>query len=108
MQDLKKLKQVYLCTKMLPWLVHAVVKVPCMPAFIYRHIVNFVAYIQDGITIENNGRSGTITGTVTLVSGDNLASHYLGGYKAPSGALRKCRQCMATSDDMQTKVDIQQ
>lgn len=45
-------------------------------------------------------------GTVALVSGDNLASHYLGGYKAPSGALRKCRYCMATFEDMQTKVKL--
>jgi len=39
-----------------------------------------------------------------MVSGDNLASHYLGGFKAPSGALRKCRHCMATANDMETKV----
>ena len=31
------------------------------------------------------------------MSGDNLGSHLLGGYKAPSGALRKCRHCMATN-----------
>ena len=43
-------------------------------------------------------------GTIASVIGDNLASHYLGCYKAPSGALRKCRQCMATAEDMKTKV----
>ena len=59
---------------------------------------------QDGISIQCNQQSHTIKGTLTLVSGDNLASHLLGGYKAPSGALHKCRHCMATSDDMQQKV----
>ena len=41
---------------------------------------------------------------MTLVSGDNLGSHLLGGYKAPSGALCKCRHCMATAQDMTTNV----
>ncbi len=45
-------------------------------------------------------------GTVILVPGDNLASQYLGGYKSLASALRKCRHCMATSEDMQTKVRI--
>ena len=34
-------------------------------------------------------------GTVTLVSGDNLGSHFIGGYKQLSSAHRKCRFCMA-------------
>ena len=54
--------------------------------------------------MENEGQTHALKGTLSLVSGDNLASHYLGGFKAPSGALRKCRHCMATTDDMQTKV----
>ena len=41
-----------------------------------------------------------IYGTITLVSGDNLGSCFLGGFKAPSQALRKCRHCMATSEDI--------
>lgn len=40
-----------------------------------------------------NGQSYTFRGTLALVSGDNLASHYLGGYKSLSSALRKCRHC---------------
>lgn len=46
-------------------------------------------------------------GTVTIVPADNLASHYLGGYKSLSSALRKCRHCMATADDMFTKVSLE-
>ena len=45
-----------------------------------------------------------IRGTVTLVSGDNLTSCFLGGYKAPSGALRKCHHCMVTTADMSEHV----
>ena len=42
----------------------------------------------------------------TLVSGDNLASHYLGGFKFPSGSLRKCRQCMGTDESIKSQVKI--
>lgn len=50
------------------------------------------------------GQSYTFRGTLALVSGDNLASHYLGGYKSLSSALRKCRHCMAVAEDMATEV----
>jgi len=39
-----------------------------------------------------------------LVAGDNLGSQYIGGYKQLGSALRKCRYCMAVSDNMQQKV----
>ena len=45
-----------------------------------------------------------VHGTVSIASGDNLGSTYIGGFKAPSGSFRKCRHCMATSDDMKTEV----
>ena len=45
-----------------------------------------------------------LKGTISLVPGDNLASQYLGGYKGLASALRKCRQCMAVDDGMQSKV----
>ena len=48
----------------------------------------------------------TLKGTITLVPGDNLASQCLGGYKSLASALRKCRQCMAVNEDMQTKVSV--
>ena len=48
--------------------------------------------------------SKTFRGTITLVVGDNLGSQYIGGYKQLASALRKCRFCMAISDDMQQKV----
>ena len=56
------------------------------------------------MTIEVNGQPRTFRGTLTLISADNLASHYLGGYKSLSSALRKCRHCMAVAEDMATEV----
>ena len=49
----------------------------------------------------------TLKGALVAVSADNLASQAIGGYKALHSAFRKCRQCMATSDTMQTKVGLQ-
>lgn len=51
-----------------------------------------------------NGQHYTLRGTLSLVPGDNLASQYLGGYKALNSALRKCRQCLAVQDTMESKV----
>lgn len=55
--------------------------------------------------VKIDGEDKIIHGTLVLVLGDNLASHYLGGYtKNPSSALTKCRYCMPTYDDMKSKV----
>ena len=51
-----------------------------------------------------DGTEITLRGTITLASADNLASQYLGGYKALASALRKCRQCLAIISDMKSKV----
>ena len=51
-----------------------------------------------------NGQKKRFNGTVLLVSADNLAAHYLGGYKSLSSAFRRCRFCLAVVDDMKTKV----
>ena len=51
-----------------------------------------------------NGTNYAFNGTLSVIPGDNLASQYLGGFKALSGALRKCRHCMAVDHDMQCQV----
>ena len=44
-------------------------------------------------------------GTLLVVLADTLAAHDLGGFKSGVGrALRKCRMCMATGEDIQSKV----
>ena len=51
-----------------------------------------------------HGQMYNVRGTVTMVSGDKLASPYLGGYKSLSSAFRKCRNCMAVADNMAVEV----
>ncbi len=41
------------------------------------------------VTITDHGHSEIIRGTLALVSGYNLASHYLGDFKSPTGAIGK-------------------
>jgi len=44
-------------------------------------------------------------GAVICLCGDVPASNNIGGFKEGVGfALRKCRRCMATGEDMQDKV----
>lgn len=66
-------------------------------------LLNF--YTEVGRTVEVNGRIVHLRGTALVVLADTLAAHQLGGYKIGVGfSLRKCRHCMATFEDMQTKV----
>lgn len=51
------------------------------------------------------GREQIVKGTVLYLLADTLAAHSIGGFKGGlSRALRKCRHCLATSDQMSTKV----
>ena len=65
--------------------------------------VSFLNITQDGVTIPTGHK---FKGTIVMVPGDNLASQYLGGYKALNAALRKCRHCLATAADMSAKVIV--
>lgn len=42
--------------------------------------------------------------TISIVSADNLASWSIGGYKTLSSTRRKCHFCMATAEEIQSKV----
>ena len=77
-----------------------------LPPLSWLHIPIKYLLIQTGIDVEVEGVTHHVKGTIALVSGDNLASQSLGGYKGLSSALRKCRQCMAVNVDMQTKVHV--
>uniref|UniRef100_A0A1X7UBD0 C2H2-type domain-containing protein n=1 Tax=Amphimedon queenslandica TaxID=400682 RepID=A0A1X7UBD0_AMPQE len=61
-----------------------------------------------GVTLWINGKSHTIHGTVSVMAADNLASWSIGGYKTLASAKRKCRFCMATSDDFKTKFSFEE
>lgn len=60
--------------------------------------------MQDGAEFIVKGEKMRLNGTILLTLADNLASHFLGGYKSLSSALRKCRFCMAVAQDMKSKV----
>lgn len=52
-----------------------------------------------------NGTTTHFYGTVLLLLADTLAAHQIGGFKVGvSFALRKCRACLASVDDMSNKV----
>lgn len=50
------------------------------------------------------GVKRSFAGTIAFVSGDNLASQELGGFKVGPGAHFKCRECLGSADELTTKV----
>ncbi|XP_041472583.1 uncharacterized protein LOC121421848 [Lytechinus variegatus] len=51
---------------------------------------------KDGISVNINGSSLTVRGTLSFVACDNLAAHAIGGFVENFVANRFCRQCMCT------------
>ena len=70
------------------------------------HCFNLIIIItqESGVDFHIGSQVYNFRGTLTLVVGDNQGSHLIGGYKQLSSALRKCRHCMAVSEDMSQKV----
>ena len=52
--------------------------------------------------IHNERKS--FAGTITFVSGDNLGSQLIGGFKEGPGAHIKCRHCMGSSNAIKSMV----
>ena len=51
------------------------------------------------------GEERVVRGGVLFALADTLAVHSIGGFKVGVGfALRKCRMCLATKDQISTKV----
>ena len=50
------------------------------------------------------GEKRSFAGTIAYISGDNLASQELGGFKVGPGSHLKCRDCQGDSDEIKTKV----
>lgn len=57
-----------------------------------------------GVPFIVNGKTWCLRGSLISVAADNPASNLVGGFKNLSSAFRKCRHCMATGEDIQTKV----
>ena len=50
----------------------------------------------------------SILSTIFVVTGNNLGSHYIGGFLESFSGFRICRFCMATKDQIQDCFDIDQ
>ena len=62
-------------------------------------------FVEGGHTFSINGIQRQFRGALAMFLGDTLASQAIGGFKIGVGfALRKCRNCMATGDQIQTLV----
>lgn len=52
-----------------------------------------------------HGKKRLVRGGVLFLLADTLAAHAIGGFKVGVGlSLRKCRMCLATQEQMSTKV----
>ena len=63
-----------------------------------------ILYQDAGHQFILNGERHSLRGTIAFVSGDNLGSQLIGGFKEGAGARLKCRHCMGSAVDIQTKV----
>jgi hypothetical protein len=70
-----------------------------------RPFINDIKSLEsdNGVTFNINGQNRNFHGTVSVVSADNPASQAIGGFKEGAMAFRKCRFCLATDNDIQTK-----
>ena len=65
------------------------------------------ACTAQGVDMIIRGKQRHVKGGVLFVLADTLAAHDIGGFKVGVGfSLRKCRMCMATRDQLSTKVRI--
>lgn len=61
--------------------------------------------LQDnGVTFDTEGQERQFRGSIGPYSADNLGAHAIGGFIESFSGLRICRVCMATKNDIQTKV----
>ena len=76
-----------------------------MPS-VYVHYLMFILLAQEqGVEFIIHGVPKMMYGgTLAIVSGDNLGSLALGGFKESCSALKICRHCVATKDESQKQV----
>ncbi len=62
------------------------------------------SYLQ-GVAMTFQGKRKVVTGAVLFALADTLAAHEMGGFKVGVGfALRKCRMCLATGEQISQQV----
>ena len=59
---------------------------------------------EEGHQFIIKGVSRSFRGTIAYVSGDNLGSQEIGGFKIGPAARLKCRECLGLAAELTTKV----
>ena len=75
----------------------------------YMYIDSIIILLQNGFSIFRDGTEETFHPTCTMLAflADTLAAHQVGGFKVGVGwAHRKCRDCLATKEEIQSKVCV--
>lgn len=70
-------------------------------------LITFTLHVLtvQGVTMTIRGEEKLVRGGVLFILADTLAAHAIGGFKVGVGfSLRKCRVCMATQEQLSTKV----
>ncbi len=66
---------------------------------------NVLIFMQEnGWEFMIDGAPIKMYGTVTVFSGDNLASNAMEGFKEGMTAYRHCRQCLGTKEEVRIEV----
>lgn len=72
--------------------------------FLLRPIVDDLKKLEAGVIMTIKGKQVTVRGTLSAVIADNLGSHQIGGFKIGfSKGFRKCRFCMGTDEEIQSR-----
>ena len=75
------------------------------PFSCYVIITSFLISCKDtGHCFTVNGAEQYFCGSLAYTSADNLGAQLLGGFKESSSAHRPCRYCLATAEEMRSKV----
>ena len=73
-----------------------------------QFVHGFTLLCIQGVTFDTCEGNVEFFGTIATVCGDNPGSAAVAGFKESSSAFRCCRQCLATKEQMTTKVSENQ
>lgn len=67
-------------------------------------IIDELKKLEEGVEFVIHNKPTKLYGTVSILTADNLASHAVGGFKMGfATGYRKCRYCMGTDEEIQSK-----
>lgn len=78
----------------------------CMQLHKVLHILLSSVQQEIGVKIKIDEQDNIFRGSIGPFASDNLGAHSIGGFIEGFNALRVCRVCMGTNNDIKTKVYI--